>query len=113
LAGIRYAWANEDNIRRHSVVAGATVFVFLLLQPAWIWWGLIVVCIGFVLAAELLNSALESLIDHMHPEKHPVVGQVKDMLAGMVLVLSLTALVVGVLAIMDTLGEFAAIGLPE
>lgn len=102
-AGIRYAWANEDNIRRHSALAVATVLVFLLLQPAWIWWGLIVLCIGLILAAELLNCALEILIDHMHPEIHPAIGRVKDILAGMVLVLSLSALVIGVLAILDTL----------
>ena len=103
LAGIRYAWANEDNIRRHSVFAAATVLVFLLLQPTWFWWGLIVLCIGLILASELLNSALEILIDHMHPEIHPAIRQVKDVLAGMVLTLSLTALVVGALAILDTL----------
>lgn len=102
-AGLRCAWANEDNIRRHSALAAATVLVFLLLQPAWFWWGLIVLCIGLILASELLNSALEILIDHMHPEIDPAIGQVKDVLAGMVLVLSLTALVVGVLAILDTL----------
>lgn len=101
--GIRYAWVNEDNIRRHSAFAAATVLVFLVLRPAWIWWGLIVLCIGLILASELLNSALEILIDHMHPEIHPAIRQVKDVLAGMVLTLSLTALVVGALAILDTL----------
>jgi undecaprenol kinase len=103
LAGIRYAWANEDNIRRHSVFAAATVLVFLVLQPTWIWWGLIVLCIGLIFASELLNSALEILIDHMHPDIHPAIGQVKDVLAGMVLVLSLAAVVIGVLAILDTI----------
>jgi len=102
-AGIRYAWANEDNIRRHSALAAVTVLVFLWLQPAWIWWGLIVLCIGLIFASELLNSAVEILIDHMHPDIHPTIGQVKDVLAGMVLIVSLTALAVGVLAIVDTL----------
>lgn len=101
--GIRYAWANEDNIRRHAAIALVTILVFLWLQPAWLWWGLIVLCIGLILAAELLNSAIEVLIDHMHPEIHPAIGQVKDVLAGMVLILSLTAGVIGVLAIVDTL----------
>ena len=62
---------------------------------------LIALCIGLVIAAELLNSALEALIDHLHPEIHPAIGRAKDVLAGMVLVLSITAAVVGALAVAD------------
>ncbi|MGW8310983.1 MAG: diacylglycerol kinase [Thiogranum sp.] len=103
LAGIRHAWATEDNVRTHGAIAVCVVLVFLWIRPEPVWWGLIVLCIGLVVAAELLNSALEILIDHLHPEIHPAIGRAKDVLAAMVLVLSLTAVVVGALAVADSL----------
>jgi undecaprenol kinase len=101
--GIRYAWTTEDNVRIHGAIAVGVVVAFLWVRPEPVWWGLIALCIGLVIAAELLNSALEVLIDHLHPEIHPSIGRAKDVLAGMVLVLSLTAAVVGALAVADTL----------
>jgi undecaprenol kinase len=46
------------------------------------------------LAAELLNTALERVIDHLHPESHPSIKIAKDCAAGAVLVLSLAAVAV-------------------
>ncbi|MFZ0470069.1 MAG: diacylglycerol kinase [Thiogranum sp.] len=103
VAGIRYAWRNEDNIRTQAGLAVVTIIVFLLVQPAWTWWALIVICIALVVAAELVNSALETLIDHLHPEVHPAIGRAKDVLAGMVLVVSFAAAVVGLLALVSSL----------
>lgn len=60
-------------------------------------------CIALVLAAELVNSSLEALADHLHPERHPEIGRVKDMLAGMVLIVSLGAAVIAALALVSTL----------
>jgi len=55
-----------------------------------------------VLAAELLNSSIEALADHLHPEQHSAIGKVKDMAAGMVLIMSVAAVIVGILAIWST-----------
>jgi undecaprenol kinase len=40
----------------------------------------------------LVNTAVEKLIDHVHPDQHEIVGIVKDTLAGAVLTLSVTSL---------------------
>ena len=102
-AGIRWAWIAERNFRTHIVLGGLTLMLFSWLQPTAFWWALIILCITLILAAELINSAIEALIDHLHPELHVTVGQVKDMLAGMVLVLSVGAAVVAGLALYETL----------
>lgn len=47
-----------------------------------------------VMALELLNSALEGVIDLLHPDIHPEIKVVKDMVAGAVLIMSVTALIV-------------------
>lgn len=101
-SGLLYAWEHEDNIRTQVALGGLTVLVFLFVQPALVWWGLIFLCIGMIIAAEILNSAIEALIDHIHPKIHPSIRHVKDMLAGMVLVLSATAVLIALLAIIDS-----------
>lgn len=102
-AGIRWAWVAERNFRTHIALGSTTLVLFSIVQPAALWWALIILCISLILAAELINSAVEALIDHLHPELHVTVGQVKDMLAGMVLVLSVGAVMVAMLALYETL----------
>ncbi len=56
---------------------------------------LVILCIVIVLAGELFNTAIEKLCDHLHPDKHSNIGQVKDLAAGAVLVLSIGSAIVG------------------
>ena len=59
--------------------------------------------IVLVLAAELFNTALEQLCDHLHPEKHANIKVVKDVAAGAVLILSIGALWVALLMILSVM----------
>ena len=67
------------------------VAVLVLLRPAAIWWALLLMNCGLVLGAELMNTALEQTIDHLHPEIHPAIKVAKDCAAGAVLLFSLSA----------------------
>jgi undecaprenol kinase len=53
--------------------------------------------IGAVLVLEIVNSVFERLADAFRPRLHPIVKEVKDMMAGTVLIMSLVALLVGLL----------------
>ena len=101
--GILFTYKTENNFRFHCCIGIATVIVFGLLQINLVWWGLIFICIGLVIAAELANTAIETLLDHIHPQRHPAIGKVKDIMAGVVLSLSLLALIIACLAIIDRL----------
>ena len=103
LAGLRAAWRQENSFRAQALLAVVAILLFALLGTDPLWWALVILCIGLVLAAELANSSVEALADHLHPEQHPEIGKVKDMLAGMVLILSLTAALVALLGIVDAL----------
>jgi hypothetical protein len=59
--------------------------------------------IALVLGLELVNSAIECLIDHLHPEVAPEIKLAKDDIAGAVLIVYLGALCVGVLMILAVL----------
>ena len=45
-AGIRHAWATEDNVRIHGAIAVGVVAAFLWVRPAALWWGLIALWLG-------------------------------------------------------------------
>lgn len=93
--GLRWVWKSEPNFRVHCATAILVVTFGFLLQISRQEWGAIALCIGMVLAAETLNSALEVLADAVHPEEHPLIGKAKDASAGAVLLVSLAAGVVG------------------
>jgi diacylglycerol kinase (ATP) len=95
--GVRLALASERHLRFH---AAATVVVVVLaaLLPLSGWErAVLVLAIGLVWAAELVNTALERLVDLVSPELHPTAGAVKDIAAAAVLVAAVASAVVGLL----------------
>jgi len=96
LAGIRTGWAREASFRSQARLAAGAFVALLVLRPAPVWWGLVALCCAIVLALELINSAMEAVIDLLHPGIHPSIKVAKDMLAGAVLVMSFAALAVAV-----------------
>ncbi len=89
--GIRAAVRNEASFRTQCCATFLILLVLVWRHPAPLWWGLLLTNCGMVLAAELLNSALEAALDLLHPSPHPAVKLAKDCGAGAVLVLSTTA----------------------
>lgn len=103
LAGLRTAWRTEASLKTHVVAAVLVAAVLAWLQPAPIWWAIAALVVGAVIAAELFNTAVESLADRLHPELHPAIKAVKDCAAGAVLVTSVTALIVAAVFLYDLL----------
>jgi undecaprenol kinase len=68
------------------------IVMLAVLRPAPIWWAAVALACGGVVAAELMNTAIENLANLLHPEVHPALRIVKDCAAGAVLVASLAAL---------------------
>ena len=100
-AGIRTAFRTEKSFRTQCVFALAALLMLMVLRPNPIWWGLLSLTIGCVLAAELINTSLEALIDHVHPQLHPMTAKAKDCAAGAVLVMSVTSLLVAAALLVD------------
>ncbi|WP_213979299.1 diacylglycerol kinase [Sphingomonas sp. dw_22] len=101
VAGMRACWRGEASFRTQVRLAGIALAVLIVLRPAPIWWAAVALSCAAVLALELLNSAMEAVIDRLHPEIHPAIGLAKDMLAGAVLTTSIAALAVGVAMVAD------------
>ena len=75
--------------------AAFAVVMGLVLQIDLISWAIVLLCIGVVLAAELINTAIETVVDLVSPEYHPLAGHAKDIAAAAVYVLSFLVALVG------------------
>lgn len=95
--GLRIVLRSEPNFRLHLL---ATFFVLLLAywrdlsQSLWI---ALLLVIALILALEIFNSAIERLVDMLAPKTHGYTKEIKDLLAGMVLLVSFFALAIGLI----------------
>jgi len=96
LAGLGEGWRRERSFRTQVAIAVLVAAALAVLRPGAIWWALIGFVVAVVLAMELLNAALEALVDLLHPDSHPEIRILKDMAAASVLLVSCGALAVAV-----------------
>lgn len=68
---------------------------------------LLFIVIAVVIAAELFNTALERIIDMIHPDYHPLAEAAKNMAAGAVLVTAVGSLMVGYIIFYNRLNSFS------
>lgn len=94
LAGLQHALRTENSVRFEAVVFVLVLVALAILRPAPIWWAAAALASAGVLAAELLNTAIEALADHLSPELHPQIRVVKDCAAAAVFVSVVAAVVV-------------------
>jgi len=95
--GIGIAWQYEQSFRIQVVVALIVVALMVWFRVA-LWQAIaLLLLIILVLTLELINSILERFVDVFKPRIHPIVQDIKDLMAGVVLIASLGAGVVGLL----------------
>ena len=90
------AWRTEPNLRIHAVIAAAVLVAAALLRLPPLAWAIVVLTLALVIAAELLNSAIESVVDLLSPDEHPMAKRAKDIAAAGVLIASAGAVAVGI-----------------
>ncbi|MBN2303076.1 MAG: diacylglycerol kinase family protein [Anaerolineae bacterium] len=98
-AGIAYTLRTQPNTRLHAAATAAVLILGLWLDLTRIDWALIAVAVASVWAAEILNTALEALVDLVSPDPHPLAKVAKDCAAAAVLVLAGLAVVIGLLVL--------------
>jgi len=95
LRGFRWLLKEEHNSRIHLAVTLILIPVCILLGLSLIEWASIFICIGLVFALEMINSSIERIADKISPEHDPVIGKIKDLAAGSVLIGAIAAVAVG------------------
>ena len=97
MEGLSAAARTEQNMRVHIAAAMLAILLGIFLKVTATEWLVIVWCIGAVVGMELVNTAVEKLCDFVSPEKRPEIKLVKDLSAAAVLVISLAALIAGLI----------------
>lgn len=97
VSGLFFALRTQRNIPIHLAIAAGVIGLGWWLHLSATQWAVLALTIGSVLAAELLNSSLETVVDIVSPDYHPLAKRAKDVAAGAVLLAAIVAVVVGVL----------------
>ena len=95
LNGLKIVSLEERNFQIHIVLGAAAIILGLALDVTRVEMMLIVVAVVFALASEAINTALEDLCDMVRPNPDPLIGKIKDISAGFVLISVLGALALG------------------
>lgn len=94
-SGFLYCLAHERNMKIHIFIAVTALFFAWYFTLNAIEFIVLVLTIGFVLFAEMINTALEIFTDLVSPGYHPLAGIIKNVAAGAVLLTAFISLVVG------------------
>jgi diacylglycerol kinase len=103
IQGFRTAIQTERNIKVMLCGAAFAVVMGIVLRIDLLSWAVIALCCGVVIAAELLNTAIETVVDLVSPEYHPLAGRAKDISAGAVWSLCVIVAIVGIIVLANAL----------
>ena len=101
--GIVKVVAQERHMRFHLVAAVAVILFAWCLELSSLAWVAVIFAIALVLTAELLNSALEEVVDLVSPQRQAKAGYAKDAAAGAVLIASISAFFIGCIVFLPKL----------
>ncbi|MVX56630.1 diacylglycerol kinase [Parasutterella muris] len=99
--GFKAAWKTEDAFRQESVLAVILIPVAVLLPVSLVYKLLLIGSVILVLIVEVLNSAIEAVVDRFGGEIHPLSGKAKDLGSAAVLLALTLALITWVSILAD------------
>ena len=95
--GIAAALKEEPNLKFHFLAGFIVLIAAYILKISITDWMIIIFLIGFVIAVELTNTAIEAIVDEFTDKEHPGAKLAKDISAGAVLVAALTSATIGLM----------------
>ena len=102
--GFQYAYAGivtglkqEQNMKMHAVMTALVVIAGFFFHISMTEWCICLGLFGLVMALELVNTAVEAVVDLVTAKRHPLAKIAKDTAAGAVLIAAIMAAVIGLL----------------
>lgn len=105
LSGLIHAARSQPNLRIHVAIAALVVAAGLVLRISRFEWALIAALIAMVIALELLNTAIEAVVDLASPSIHPLAKTAKDTAAAAILVAAVGSVVTGLFIFLPRLWQ--------
>jgi len=97
ISGITSAIKSERNLRIHLTLTLLVIFLGFAFSITRIEWLIVILVLGGMLCSELINTAIERVVDLATEDYHPLAKQAKDIAAGAVLLFAITSVVVGII----------------
>lgn len=107
IEGIIFGLKTQRNMKIHFAAAIVVLLTAMLLHIDKIQIIILLLTITMVIVAELINTAVEAVVDMVSPKYHPLARAAKNVAAGAVLVTAVNAIVVGYLVFYDSIAHFS------
>ena len=104
--GIWECIRDERNIRIHLTMTTLVIIGGIILHISLHEWIVCLILFGLVISLELVNTAVESVVDLVTDEKRPLAKKAKDTAAGAVLVSAIFAAIIGLIIFVPKLVDF-------
>lgn len=95
LNGIKQAIKTETNLKIDCIIAILVIVAGFVFKINYIEWFICILSIGLVLSVEIMNTAIETVVDMFTREKNELAGKAKDISAGSVLVVAIIVAILG------------------
>jgi diacylglycerol kinase len=95
IAGLKYAYKYEQSMLIHVIATILVITANILLKVQALEWLVTIIAIGMVLSAELINTAIEAIVDMVTLEFHPLAKIAKDCGSAATFVLAVMAAAIG------------------
>jgi diacylglycerol kinase len=95
--GITAAWREQRNLKVQFIAGILTITAGFYFGITHMEWCIVLITIGIVFSLELINTAIENLVNLVTQERMPLAGKIKDIAAGAVLIFSIVAVMIGVI----------------
>ncbi|MCM3633232.1 diacylglycerol kinase family protein [Paenibacillus camelliae] len=102
-AGIWSGFRTQRNIKIHVAVALLVFILGAIVSLTRMEWMIVIIVICAVISLELINTAIEAAVDMHGTKRHPLAKLAKDTAAGAVLVMSIGAVLIGLLIFLPKL----------
>lgn len=103
--GMKYAFQTERNLKIQLVFAMIAIILAIVLKLTPMEWMILMVVIGSVLFAEMVNTAIEIMLDAYTQEPNKNIKLVKDVASGAVLLTSIVSVVIGIILFLPKIGK--------
>lgn len=95
--GIRIVFGTEANMKIHLTIVILVIILGFIFHISMLEWILCLLCFGLVLTAEMINTAIENVVDLASPRQHVLAGKAKDIAAGAVLISAIISAIIGLM----------------
>lgn len=95
--GILDGLKSERNLKIHFIAMILVIIFGFIFKISKIEWMICIILFGIVIAGELFNTAIETVVDMVSPEKNDKAKKAKDVSAGAVLVLAISSAIIGLI----------------